>query len=368
MRPLVTTNIEYLRPYKPGKPIEEVEREYGIRNPMKLASNENPLGPSPKAMRALRSSIRKSHLYPDGGCYYLKERLARFLSQYTIEPHNLIIGNGSNEIIEFIIRTFVGPDENIVIGEPSFIVYRLAGIAHNRKEKLVPLGPELTYNLDAIADAVDRSTKVIFLANPNNPSGTVFRIPEWEKFLSRIREDVIICLDEAYAEYIEDPQVPNGLMYAPYRNRMVVLRTFSKIYGLAGLRIGYGVSGRELVGYMDRVRPPFNVNRPAQEAAIAALEDQEWVRRSRELNKRGRDMLEEGLTQLKVKWLPSQANFILLDLGRPADPVFIDLMKMGLITRTVENYGLPNHLRVTVGTEKANLLFIKALEKALAVR
>jgi histidinol-phosphate aminotransferase len=365
MKPLVTTNIENLRPYKPGKPIEETEREYGIRNPAKMASNENPLGASPSAIKVLKASIDQIHLYPDGGCYYLKERIAQHLKAYDVEMHNIIMGNGSNEIIEFIIRTFVAPDENIVFGEPSFIVYKLAGIAHNRRGKMVPLKADLTYDLDALAEAVDEKTKVIFLANPNNPTGTVFSVEVFERFLSRVSEDLIICIDEAYAEYIDDKRVPNGLDYAPHRHRMVVLRTFSKIYGLAGLRIGYGISGKEVVNYMDRVRPPFNVNRLAQVAAIAALDDEDHIKRSKELNLSGRYYLEKAFSGLGIKWYPSQANFILLDLDRPAAPVFQALIEKGFITRLVENYGLPNHLRVTIGTEAQNRGLIEALKTVI---
>ncbi len=365
MKPLVTANIEILRPYKPGKPIEETEREYGVRNPVKLASNENPLGTSPRAVEAARAACRDINLYPDGGCYYLKEKLAKHLVQYNVEPHNLIIGNGSHEIIEFIIRTFVAPDENVVTGEPSFMVYRLASLAHNREEIAVPLKKDLTYDLEAIAQAVNEKTKVIFLANPNNPTGRVFYVDEFEAFLAAVREDVIICLDEAYAEYLEDPNVPNGLNYAPYRHRLVVVRTFSKIYGLAGLRIGYGISSKELINYMDRVRPPFNINSIAQAAAIAALDDIDHIQRSRENNRRGRAFLEKELTRMGVKWYPSQANFILLDFERPAEPIYHALLYKGFITRPVGNYGLHSCLRVTIGTESQNKGFIKALEDIL---
>lgn len=367
MKPLVTRNIEGLRPYKPGKPIEETERETGVKNPAKMASNENPLGPSPKAVEAIRAAAGQMHLYPDGGCYYLKERLAAHLSRYNVEPHNLIIGNGSNEIIEFIIRTFVAPDENIVIGEPSFIIYRLAGISHNREEIAVPLREDLSYNLDAMADAVNDKTKVVFLANPNNPTGIPIYDEDFVHFMTHVRDDVIICVDEAYAEFVDDPEVLDGLKYAPFRHRMVVLRTFSKIYGLAGLRIGYGVSSEEVISYMDRVRPPFNVNRMAQIAASAALDDQDHVRRTQAANASGRSMMETSLTAMGVRWVPSQANFLLIDLGRPSGPVFEALLRKGVITRPVDNYGLPDCLRVTIGTEGQNREFIRSLKDVLSL-
>lgn len=365
MKPLVTRNIEQLRPYKPGKPIEETEREIGVKNPAKLASNENPLGASPRAIEAIERAAAQMHFYPDGGCYYLKEKLAVHLAQYDVEPHNLIFGNGSNEVIEFIIRTFVAPDENIVMGDPSFIIYRLAGISHNREEIAVPLREDMTCDLEAIYKAVNDKTKVIFLANPNNPTGLPIYEDEFVHFMTHVRDDVIICVDEAYAEYVDDPKVLDGFQYSRYRHRLVVLRTFSKIYGLAGLRIGYGVSSKEVVSYMDRVRPPFNVNRMAQIAACAALDDTEHVRKSQEVNATGRRFVEEELTRVGVKWFPSQANFLLIDLGRPSGPVFDQLLHKGFITRQVDNYGLPNFLRVTIGMEQENQGFIEALDAIL---
>ena len=362
MKPLVTANIENLRPYAPGKPIEETEREYGLKNPHKLASNENPLGASQKAIQAVREACENIHLYPDGGCYYLKEKLSQHLAKYDVEPHNIIIGNGSNEIIEFVIRTFVAPDENVVTGDPSFIIYKLACISHNRQEISVPLADDLTYDLDAISKAVNDKTKVIFLANPNNPTGLAFNTKEFEHFLSHVRDDIIICMDEAYTEYIDDPDVPNGLEYAPYRNRLIALRTFSKIYGLAGLRIGYGITHKEITNYIDRVRPPFNVNRMAQIAAIAALDDQDHVKKSKKINTQGRVFLEKELTRLNLKWYPSQANFILVDFGKPAAPVYEVLMKKGFITRPVANYGLETCLRITIGTMEQNQGIIESLE------
>lgn len=365
MKPLVTANIEKLRPYSPGKPIEETEREYGVKNPAKLASNENPLGMPPMAVEAIKSACEDMHFYPDGGCYYLKEALSQHYAEFNLEPHNIIVGNGSNEIIEFIIRTFVAPDENIVTGDPSFIVYRLSSIAHNRQEISVPLKPDLTYDLDAIAKATNEKTKVIFLANPNNPTGQVFHTREFEHFLAVVSDDIIICLDEAYAEYIDDKNVPNGLTYAPHRHRLIVVRTFSKIYGLAGLRIGYGAAHKEMISYIDRVRPPFNVNRMAQAAAIAALKDTDHVKRSAELNARGLKMIGKELDRLKVKYYPSQGNFVLLDFGKTAGPFYHELIKQGFITRPVANYGLPNCLRVTIGNDTQNKGFIEALEKIL---
>lgn len=366
MKPLVTANIEKLRPYAPGTPIEETEREYGVKNPAKLASNENPLGPSPLAIEALRRCADHMNLYPDGGCYYLKERLARHLAHYDIEPHNLIIGNGSNEVIEFIIRTFVAADENVVTGDPSFIVYKLACISHNREEISVPLRPDLSYDLAGMTAAINPKTKVVFLASPNNPTGLGITADEFEHFLANVRDDVIVCMDEAYAEYIDDQEVVDSLKYARLRHRLVVLRTFAKIYGLAGLRLGYGVTSRELVNYMDRVRPPFNVNRLAQEAAIAALDDKDHVARSREMNIRGRAVLEAGFDRLGLRHFKSQANFLLVDFERPAMPIYEALVYKGYIVRPVANYGLPSCLRITIGTPEQCAGLLVAMEQVLA--
>ncbi|MBN2103234.1 histidinol-phosphate transaminase [bacterium] len=361
MKPLVTQNIESLRPYEPGKPVEEIQRELGVADPIKMASNENPLGPSPKAIEVMKSACEQMHYYPDGGCYYLKEKLAKHLKPYDIEPHNLIIGNGTNEIIEFVIRTFVAPDENVVTGDPSFIIYKLAGISHNREEITVPLKDNLCYDLTAVNRAINDKTKVVFLANPNNPTGRVFDIHEFEHFLTHTPEDIIICLDEAYAEYVDNSEIPNGLEYAPYRSRLIVLRTFSKIYGLAGLRVGYGVSDKSLISYMDRVRPPFNVNRMAQAAAMAALDDQTHIRKSIEINQKGRKYLQSEFKRFGIKYYPSQTNFILIDFGKPADSYYQALLKKGYITRPVKNYNLPNCLRITIGTDEQNRGLIQAL-------
>jgi histidinol-phosphate aminotransferase len=352
--------IRTLIPYEPGKPIEEVEREYGIAHSVKLASNENPLGPSPKALAALRAKLEQLNLYPDGDCFYLKQGLAQKLG---VKPENLIFGNGSNEIIELAARTFLQPGDEAVMAEQAFVVYQLIVQAVGGQSRAVPL-KNYTHDLDAIAEAVSPRTRMIFLANPNNPTGTIFRRAEWERFLGRISGDALLIVDEAYFEYVRDPEYPNSLRYHGSGRPMLTLRTFSKLYGLAGLRIGYGVGAAELIALMQRVRQPFNVNSPAQWAAVAALEDAEHVERSLDANRRGIEFLEQEFSRLGLEWVPSQANFILVRVGKGQE-VFQQLLQRGVIVRPTAGYRFPEHVRVTVGTMEENRRFVAALEKII---
>ena len=354
---------EYIRtliPYEPGKPIEEVEREFGIAHSVKLASNENPLGPSPKALAALRARLEQLNLYPDGDCFYLKQGLARKLG---VKPENLIFGNGSNEIIELAARTFLQPGDEAVMAEQAFVVYQLIVQAVGGRSRAVPL-KNYTHDLDAIAEAVSPRTRMIFLANPNNPTGTIFRRAEWERFLGRIAANALLIVDEAYFEYVRDPEYPDSLRYRASGRPMLTLRTFSKLYGLAGLRIGYGVGAAEMIALMQRVRQPFNVNSPAQWAALAALDDAEHVERSLEANRGGIEFLEQEFSRLGLEWVPSQANFILVRVGKGQE-VFQQLLRQGVIVRPTAGYRFPEHVRVTVGTMEENRRFIAALEKII---
>lgn len=354
---------EYIRtliPYEPGMPIEEVEREYGIANSVKLASNENPLGPSPKAVAALREKVAQLHLYPDGDCFYLKRGLAQKLG---VAPETLIFGNGSNEIIELAARTFMRPGDEAVMAEQAFVVYRLIVQALGGKGKAVPLR-DYTHDLAAIADAVTPQTRLLFLANPNNPTGTIFRREEWERFLGRVSKDVLLIVDEAYFEYVEDSAYPDSLKYHEPDRAILTLRTFSKLYGLAGLRIGYGIGPREIVAMMQRVRQPFNVNAPAQWAALAALDDAEHIRRSLEANRDGLGYLQGEFTRLGLEFLPSQGNFVLVRVGKGQE-VFQQLLRQGVIVRPMAGYRFPEHVRVTVGTMAENRKFIEALQEVI---
>lgn len=354
---------EYIRtliPYEPGMPIEEVEREYGIANSVKLASNENPLGPSPKAVAALREKVGQLHLYPDGDCFYLKRGLAQKLG---VAPETLIFGNGSNEIIELAARTFMRPGDEAVMAEQAFVVYRLIVQALGGKGKAVPLR-DYTHDLAAIADAVTPQTRLLFLANPNNPTGTIFRREAWERFLGRVSKDVLLIVDEAYFEYVEDSAYPDSLKYHEPDRAILTLRTFSKLYGLAGLRIGYGIGPREIVAMMQRVRQPFNVNAPAQWAALAALDDAEHIRRSLEANREGLGYLQGEFTRLGLEFVPSQGNFVLVRVGKGQE-VFQQLLRQGVIVRPMAGYRFPEHVRVTVGTMAENRKFIEALQEVI---
>lgn len=354
---------EYIRsliPYEPGKPIEEVEREYGISNSIKLASNENPLGPSPKALAAIRAKLDELHLYPDGDCFYLKQGAAKKLG---VGPEQLIFGNGSNEIIELAARTFMRPGDEAVMARQAFVVYQLIIQAVGGKGIQVPLR-DYTHDLDAIAGAVTAQTRMVFLANPNNPTGTIFRRDEWEKFLAKVSKDVLLIVDEAYFEYVQDDRYPDSLKYHEAGRAILTLRTFSKLYGLAGLRIGYGVAPREIIAMMQRVRQPFNVNAPAQWAALAALDDADHVKRSLEVNRQGLDYLQSEFTKLGLDFVPSRANFILLRVGKGQE-VFKQLLSRGVIVRPMGGYQFPEHVRVTVGTMAENRKFIEALQKVI---
>jgi histidinol-phosphate aminotransferase len=354
---------EYIRtliPYEPGKPIEEVERENGIANSIKLASNENPLGPSPKAVAAIRAKLDQLHLYPDGDCFYLKQGVAQKLG---VAPENLIFGNGSNEIIELAVRTLMRPGDEAVMAEQVFVVYPLIVQAVGGKKKTVPLR-NFTHDLAAIGAAITPATRVVFLANPNNPTGTIFRRDEWERFLGKVSRDVLLIVDEAYFEYVQDPGYPDSLHYHAEDRAILSLRTFSKLYGLAGLRIGYGVGPKQLIDMMHRVRQPFNVNAAAQWAALAALDDIDHVQRSLEVNRVGIEYLQREFTRLGLEFAPSHANFILVRVGRGQE-VFKQLLSRGVIVRPMAGYQFPEHVRVTIGTMAENQKFIDALVKTI---
>jgi histidinol-phosphate aminotransferase len=357
----VPEHIRTLVPYTPGKPIEEVEREYGISNSIKLASNENPLGPSPKAMAAIRSRLDQLHLYPDGDCFYLRNGLAK---QLGVKAEQLIFGNGSNEVIELAVRTFLRAGDEAVMAEQAFVVYPLVVQAAGGVAKAVPLRA-LTHDLEAMAQAITNKTRMVFLANPNNPTGTIFRRAGWERFLAKVPPEVLIVVDEAYFEYVNDPEYPNSLHYRDRGKTLLTVRTFSKLYGLAGLRIGYGIGAEDVIDLMQRVRQPFNVNAAAQWGALAALDDREHVERTLELNRQGIAYLSKELGKLGLEAVPSQANFILTRVGN-GNEIFQRLLTRGVIVRPMAVYALPEYIRVTVGTMDENQRFIEALKNLLS--
>lgn len=359
MEPL--KHIKDLVPYIPGKPVEELERELGIKGAIKVASNENPLGPSPLAIEAVGKNLKEANLYPDGDCFYLKRKLSSLLG---VKSSNLILGNGSNEIIEIVARTYLGEGDEGIFAEHAFIVYPIVTQAVGATSVVSPMR-DLTHDLKDIAARVTSKTKMIFLANPNNPTGTIFNRDQFEWFLENVPEEVIILVDEAYFEYVSSKDYPNSLEYHNKRPTLITVRTFSKIYGLAGFRIGYGVASEDMISYLNRVREPFNVNSLAQIAAMAALGDQDHVKNSKRINSMGLKYLCEELDNLRISYTPSYTNFILIDLEEDPSRVYDELLKRGVIVRPVGGYGLKTHLRVTVGLEVENRRFIQSLKKVL---
>jgi histidinol-phosphate aminotransferase len=351
-----------IKPYVPGKPVEEVERELGISNVIKLASNENPLGPSPAAMRALHDLVPKVSAYPDGNCYYLKNALA---AQLSIGADYLIVGNGSDEIIKLIAEAFLEPGEEAVVADPTFSEYDFAVKVMSGTTVAVP-AVNMTHDLAAMAAAVTERTKLLFVCNPNNPTGTIVRRAEVEKLFDSLPDGVITVFDEAYYEYVNDAQYPQTLEYVRAGRNVIVLRTFSKIYGLAGLRVGYGVARPELIGYLSRVREPFNVNLPAQVAALAALGDTEHLARSRALNEEGKAFLAAEFARLGLACTPTEANFFWVNIAADCRKVFAEMLRRGVIMRTGDIFGAPDTIRVTIGTPEQNRRLVSTLEEVLA--
>jgi histidinol-phosphate aminotransferase len=362
VRALVPEHIETLKPYVPGKPIEETEREYGITGVIKLASNENPLGPSPLAVQAIEAAARHVNLYPDGASFYLVRRLADFLN---VDPDQVFVASGSNEIIELLIRTFIQGDDEALLCQGSFLMYKVSLQSHGRRFTEVPMREGLRYDLEAMAAALTPRTRMVFLANPDNPTGTAFSKAELERFLEKVPAETFVVLDEAYFEYVRWKEYPNGLDYVSRRPNVVVLRTFSKIYGLAGLRLGYGVMHPEVAAYLNRTRMPFNVSSLAQAAGAAALDDVEHLRTTRDTAWRGLEYLARELRALRCTVPESHANFVFVDLGRPAGPVFEELLRRGVITRPIPGYGFPNALRISVGLSSQCERLVAAMKEIL---
>ncbi len=359
----VSGDIASLVPYPPGKPIEELERELGIKGSIKLASNENPLGPSRKAVEAIAGALNNLHRYPDGSCFYLKEKLAGRLG---VSSGEIILGNGSNEIIELLIRAYLRSGDEAVMADPSFAVYPIVVKSVGATAVTVPLR-EMRHDLREMSRAVNKKTRVVFIANPNNPTGTIVTSREFEEFIGSVPEECIVCVDEAYFEFVRSMEYPRTIEYVKAGRPVVLLRTFSKVYGLAGLRVGYGVAHPELVDYMNRVRQPFNVNSLAQAAAIAALDDLEHLKRTLENNMAGLDYLYGAIAALGFEYVPAEANFFLIKVGN-GKKVYEDLLKKGVIVRPMAGYNMPEYIRVSVGLPEENRRFIEALSDAARAR
>ena len=361
MKRFISDGIEKLIPYPPGKPIEELERELGISDSIKLASNENPLGPSPLAVQAIRTIVGTLNRYPDGSGYYLKSRLS---GVFNLPLGQIIIGNGSNELIELVMRTFLVPGEHVVQAFPTFLVYEKMATAVGCRIASVPL-KDFRIDLAAIREAIIPETKVVLINNPNNPTGTALLKEEMIDFMKSIPQDIILVLDEAYIEFVSDPDVANGLDLLDHSSRLVVLRTFSKLYGLAGLRVGYGFSSEEVVDYMNRVRQPFNVNSPAQAAATAALDDTDYVSKTLDVLREGLAYLYDQLETMALEYIPTQTNFFLIKVPGGGRKIYELMLKEGVIVRSMDSYGLEDYIRLSVGLPAENERFIFTLKKVL---
>jgi len=361
MTDLVKQNICRLKPYSPGKPIEEVEREFGITNVVKMASNENPLGPSPKAVEKMKEALDKIALYPDGSCHYLIQALAK---HWDVSPNMLTVGNGSDDLIHLAGITFLSDGDEVVQAETTFVRYESATVLNNCECCFVPL-KDFTYDLETMADRITDHTRMIFIANPNNPTGTAVTQAQVDKFMAKVPNRVIVIFDEAYNEYVETSDFPDTLKYVREGRNVIILHTFSKIYALAGLRVGYAIARPEIIQCLDQVREPFNVNSIGQVGAIASLEDPDQVTRSKKVNSDGKQYLYKEFDAMGMTYTPTEANFVWVDIKTDCRPVFQELLKRGVIVRTGDIFGYPNFIRVTIGTSADNERFIRTLKEVV---
>lgn len=353
--------VQELIAYEPGKPIEEVARELGLppSKIIKLASNENPLGPSPKAIAAMKETLERSHFYPDGGGYHLRTAIAE---KFGLQRENIILGNGSNEIIEFCGKAFLKPGDEIVTARHAFAVYAL--MAQLCGASTIEVNdPDFKHDLDAMLAAITPRTKQLFIANPNNPTGTLVGQEEIDRFMAKVPDHVLVIFDEAYYEFLDNP--PDTLKYVREGRNVVVMRTFSKIQGLANLRIGYGIAPKEIAEVLQKTRQPFNANGIAQAGALAGLADTEHMEKTRSLTHEGRDYLQTQFAELGLEFVPSHANFVLVRVG-DGDKVFKELLKRGIIIRAMRSYKLPDWIRVSIGTKEQNEAFIRELRSLIA--
>ncbi|MBU0482034.1 MAG: histidinol-phosphate transaminase [Proteobacteria bacterium] len=378
MKIKVPENIETLVPYPPGKPIEELEREYGVSGSIKLASNENALGPSPKAVAAISAALGKLHRYPDGSNYYLAAGLAEKLG---VLPEQIVFGNGSNEVIELLVATFMEPGNEVITSLPTFLVYQKMVQARGGVNRVVPLKSVgeveksapgtgwslgVAHDLERIADEINERTRLIFLDNPNNPTGVAFSAAEFEAFLSRVPEGVVVALDEAYVDFVDAEKKIDVRKYLNGTKAVVGLRTFSKAYGLAGLRIGFGLMNSEIAGYLHRVRQPFNVNLPAQIGALAALDDDEHYRNTMTMTGDGIAWLTREISALGCRVFETNTNFFLVDVGCDGRKLYDAMLRRGVIIRPMAAYGYPDFIRITVGLAAENQRLVRSLAAVLA--
>jgi histidinol-phosphate aminotransferase len=351
-----------IQPYVPGKPLEELEREYGVQNSIKLASNENPLGPSPKAIEAIQREMANLNRYPDGSGYCLIQKLSRKLG---VASNRIILGNGSDEIIGMLARALLQTGDEAIMPDPSFLMYDIMVRSVGAVPVRVPL-KSMDIDLAAILEQVTSKTRMIFLTNPNNPTGRILSRKPFEKFLENLPAHVPVIMDEAYIEFATDSACVNGLDFMDAEPPVAVLRTFSKVYGLAGLRIGYGVMPAEMVSLLHRIRQPFNAGSLAQAGAMAALDDEPFLKRTIDLVHAELKYLYAELDRIGLTWFPTQANFFLIDVNRSADRVFEEMLRQGVIVRSMRSYGYPQYIRVNVGLHEENVRFVEALKTVLS--
>jgi histidinol-phosphate aminotransferase len=354
---IVNPHIRELEPYVPGKPIEEVERELGLSGSIKLASNENPLGPSPKAVEAIRSVAAGLHRYPDGASFELRARLAERLG---VAGDQIVFGAGADEVLELLAKTFLRPGTEAVFAWPSFAMYPIVVKGMGATPVPVPLTEDLVHDLPALTAAINARTRIVFVCNPNNPTGTSVGAEAFDRFVAGLPEDVILAVDEAYCEFARREDFPDALAWVRRRPGTIVLRTFSKIYGLAGVRVGYGVADAEVAGYLQRARHPFNVNRLAEVAALAALDDTEHAEKTRRSNAEGVAYLSAELAALGIEIWPTDANFV---LARGGAGIHEALLREGVIVRPLTGFGMPEHVRITVGLPEENERLVKTLKR-----
>jgi len=365
---LATPGVQQLTPYQPGKPVEELERELGISNSIKLASNENPLGPSPLALAAIKNISPSINYYPDGGGFALSDKLAQ---KHHVDASNVTLGNGSNDILELVTRAFLTPSHSAVFSEHSFAVYPIVVQAVGAKANVAKAFPEdhetmpLGHDPVALLSQIDNDTRIIFIANPNNPTGTWLTPAQLEDLFGRIAENIIIVLDLAYTEYMDEQVKPPIKQWLEKFPNLVVTQTFSKVYALAGLRIGYSISNPEIADILNRVRQPFNTNMLAQAAAIASLDDVKHVKKSVEMNNAGKKLLQDAFAELGLICLPTMGNFISVNVKQDGMALYEKLLQQGVIVRPVANYDMPEYLRITIGTQQQNERFVETLKQCL---
>ena len=359
---LAVAGVQRLVPYKAGKPIEELERELGLTRIVKLASNENPLGPGKKALAAIQAALPELALYPDGSGFMLKQALA---GKYAVDDSQITLGNGSNDILELVARAFLSPEYQAVFSQHAFAVYSIVTQAVGATAVVVP-ALNYGHDLEAMLLAVTEKTRLVFIANPNNPTGTLLSQASLERFISGLPDTCVCVLDEAYFEFVSRVEPIDSIAWLKDHPNLLITRTFSKAYGLAGLRVGYGLSSPQMADILNRVRQPFNNNTLALVAAVAALSDDEHLQQTLAVNSQGMQQLTDGFKTLGLEWVPSAGNFVLVDLKKPGQPVYEALLGKGVIVRPVGVYELPNHLRISIGTQAENQLFLEALTDILA--